>query len=86
MFFLNKNLISIDIGSSCVKLIEVTGGSKKVVKSTGIEVLEQGVVVNGRVEDSTALIAALTRLTKRMKKYPQRVGVVLWLWVVTRFW
>ena len=67
MFFLNKNLISIDIGSSCVKLIEVTGGSKKVVKSTGIEVLEQGVVVNGRVEDSTALIAALTRLTKRMK-------------------
>jgi type IV pilus assembly protein PilM len=67
MLFLNKNLISIDIGTSCVKMIELTGRSTKTVKTSGVEVLEPGIVVNGRIEDQPALVAALNRLAKKLK-------------------
>lgn len=67
MLFLNKNLISIDIGSSCVKMLELTGRGQKTVKSSGIELLEPGVVVNGRIEDPAALTTALSNLAKKLK-------------------
>lgn len=67
MLFLNKNLISIDIGSSCVKMLELSGRGTKTVKTTGIEILEPGVVMNGRIEDPQALTNAISNLAKKLK-------------------
>ena len=67
MLFFNKNLISIDIGSSCVKMVELTGRNTKNLKSSGVEMLEPGIVVNGRIEDPQALTKAISALAKKLK-------------------
>lgn len=67
MLFLNKNLIGIDVGTSCVKLVELNGGKNKLVKIAGLELLPLGCVVNGIVEEPEVLKEAIKRLAKRLK-------------------
>lgn len=55
MLWQNKNLIAIDIGSSCVKLIELAGGRQKSLKAMGIKLIPQGMVRAGAIENPLEL-------------------------------
>ena len=45
-------LIAIDIGSSAIKVVELTGRQHKKLRAIGLETLPRGSVVDGVVQDS----------------------------------
>ena len=63
----SKPLIAMDIGSSSVKLVEVTGRgtSRKLIK-LGLEMVPDGVVINGEIQDPDALVKTIKRLLKNL--------------------
>ncbi len=66
-----KSLVGLDIGSSCVKLIELTpvgktGAEYKLTKA-GMEVLPPEAIVDGAIMDSGALVDAINRLFANLK-------------------
>jgi type IV pilus assembly protein PilM len=72
----NEPRLGIDIGSSCIKLLELSrDGSKLTVERFGTEPLPPGAVVEGNVKDVETVAAALSRLVQRCK--PTTVDAVV---------
>ena len=66
MFF-NKSLVSIDIGSSAIKMLELSGkDDKRILKNFAIEVLPHGTIENGNVTDPVAIKACMKKLVARL--------------------
>ena len=64
LFGKSKNLVGLDIGSSCVKLVELRqakAGSYKLVKA-GVENLSPEAIVDGAIMDSSLVVEAINRL------------------------
>ena len=66
-----KSIVGLDIGSSCVKLIELqavgkTGAEFKLVKA-GMEVLPPEAIVDGAIMDAGAIVDAINRLFANLK-------------------
>ena len=71
IFKKQKSLVGLDIGSSCVKLIELqpvgkAGTEFKVIKA-GMEVLPPEAIVDGAIMDSGAIVDAINRLFATLK-------------------
>lgn len=65
--FLNKSLIAIDVGSSSVKIVELTGTSEKKLRAIGLEKLPVGAVVNGVIQNPEAVEKVTKSLIKKLK-------------------
>ncbi len=70
-FSKQKSLVALDIGSSCVKLIELkpvgkTGTEFKLTKA-GMETLPPEAIVDGAIMDSGAIVDAINRLFATLK-------------------
>jgi type IV pilus assembly protein PilM len=70
-FSKQKSLVGLDIGSSCVKLIELkpvgkSGTEFKLVKA-GMEMLPPEAIVDGAIMDSGAIVDAINRLFANLK-------------------
>jgi type IV pilus assembly protein PilM len=64
----NRSLIAIDIGSSAVKVVELGGSAQqRKLKALGLELLPQGVVVDGAILDVDAVTGALRSLVRRLR-------------------
>lgn len=74
-----RPLIAIDIGSSAVKIVELSGGSQKKLLAMGMEVMPVGAVVDGSVENAEVVGEVVRNLLKRLKISPRgrRVGLSL---------
>ncbi|SME93223.1 type IV pilus assembly protein PilM [Pseudobacteriovorax antillogorgiicola] len=76
----NKPLIALDIGSSSVKLAELSGkGASRKLRTLGLEVIPQGAVMNGEIQDASALLKVVKKLLTSMNIEPKgrRVGLSL---------
>lgn len=63
-----KALLAIDVGSSSVKLSEVSGsGKKKSLKFLGLEMIPEGTVVNGEIIEKNTLKQAIIKLLRDLK-------------------
>jgi type IV pilus assembly protein PilM len=75
MFF-NSSLVAIDIGSSAVKMLELTGNAKRRrLKNFAIEPLPKGAVENGVFVDPVVITDVLKRLVKKMGVKGRRTAV-----------
>jgi type IV pilus assembly protein PilM len=66
MLFENKNLIAIDVGASCVKMLELTGGSSKNLKALGLKMLPEGLIRAGNIENPEELGKIIAGLAKEL--------------------
>ena len=65
MFF-NKSMIAIDIGSSAVKIVEVSHGKAHKLKSMGFELLPLGSVVDGEIKEFDAVRNTIQTLLSKL--------------------
>lgn len=61
-----KPMISIDIGSSSIKIMELTGGHKKKLKNMGLEVVPEGCIVDGEIKNQELTRDIIANLLKRL--------------------
>ena len=59
--------IAVDIGSSAIKIVEISGTNKKKLRSVGIELVPEGTISDGMISDIPAAQQALKRLVKRLR-------------------
>ncbi|NRA43597.1 MAG: type IV pilus assembly protein PilM [Oligoflexales bacterium] len=59
--------IAVDIGSSAIKIVELSGGHQKKLRSVGIELVPEGVINEGFISDIPTAQQALKRLVKRLR-------------------
>ncbi len=75
MFF-NKSLVAIDIGSSAVKMLELTGNDQhRKLKNFALEVLPRGVIDNGVVADESALTQIVKKMVSKLGVKGRRVSI-----------
>ena len=60
-------LVAIDIGSSAIKVVESVGGASKKLGAIGLEMLPNGAVVDGAIQDAEVVQNTLEELLKRLK-------------------
>ena len=60
-------LIAIDIGSSAIKVLELSGGRNRKISSIGFETLEPGVVEDGEIANLERVSEILQELLKKLK-------------------
>ncbi|RYZ58364.1 MAG: type IV pilus assembly protein PilM [Proteobacteria bacterium] len=65
-YFLPSPLLAIDIGSSSIKIMEMTSGKNGKLHTLGLELLPRGVIDNGVIRDVDTLVASLQKLIKRL--------------------
>ncbi len=70
-------MIAIDIGSSAVKVVELTGAKQKKLSAIGLEVLPPGAVVDGQLQSPEVVEQVLSELLKRLKINPRGRRVAL---------
>lgn len=75
----SRSLLALDIGSSSVKLIELSGGQQKKVRAMAYIPLDRGVVENGVIKDPAAAQEVIKAFFKANKilPYGRRVCVTL---------
>jgi type IV pilus assembly protein PilM len=79
MFFSNKSLVAIDIGTSNIKLAEVDFASRgPVLKKFGIVPLTYGTIVNGEIMDIESIAHAIESLTGSTKTKRNKAITGLW--------
>ncbi len=66
MFF-KQPLLAIDIGSSSIKVLEMSRGQSKKLHSLGLEILPKGAIEAGVVRDPEVVSEVLGKLLKRLK-------------------
>ena len=70
-FSKQKSLVGLDIGSSCIKLIELKpvgkAGTEFKVAKAGMEMLPPEAIVDGAIMDSGAIVDAINRLFANLK-------------------
>ena len=76
---LSKSLISLDIGSSSIKVIEVVGSRRKKMSRIGLEILPPNIVQDGVIVDKDALKNKISDLLlkQRISSLGSRVGISL---------
>ena len=67
----SRPLVAIDIGSSSIKVVEISGGHQKKLRKMGLEVLPPGAVVDGMMKEMGIVEEALRALLKRLKIRPR---------------
>lgn len=68
MMLFNNSLIAIDIGSSSIKVVEMSGGKQKKLHNLGIEILPRGAVEAGLIRDPEAVQKCLEKLLSKLGK------------------
>jgi type IV pilus assembly protein PilM len=63
----NRPPIAIDIGSSCIKIVELTGVKQKTLRAVGLETLPKGAVQDGMIVDQQIVEETLKALLKKLK-------------------
>lgn len=63
-------LIAIDIGSSSIKVVELSGSSSRRLRSIGLEMLPVGAVQDGQIQNQDAVTSALKNLLAKLKIRP----------------
>src|SRR4051812_21764950 len=66
-----RPLIAIDIGSTAIKVVEMTGTKQKKLRAIGLEVLPPGVVVDGVIQNQDTVVQVLKELLKKLKISPR---------------
>ena len=75
MFF-NSSLVAIDIGSSAIKMLELTGNAKRRrLKNFAVEALPKGAVEHGLFIDPIAITDVLKKMVKKMGVKGRRTAV-----------
>jgi type IV pilus assembly protein PilM len=75
MFF-NSSLVAIDIGSSAIKMLELTGNAKRRrLKNFAVEPLPKGAIENGLFVDPIAITDVLKKMVKQMGVKGRRTAV-----------
>ncbi|NPA94103.1 MAG: type IV pilus assembly protein PilM [Thermodesulfobacteria bacterium] len=69
-----KPTLGVDIGSHTIKVVEFSGGSKKVVKKVGRALLPQGAIVDGSIKDKEVVQEALHKLISNLQPSLKRVS------------
>lgn len=59
--------VGIDIGSFAVKVIELSGKSKKTLRAIGLELLPEGIVTNGIIQDEDTLKDIIISIFRKLK-------------------
>ena len=67
----NKAMIAIDIGSSAVKIVELSPGKTQKLKSIGFELLPANSVVDGEVKDLDAVRNSIQALLAKLRISPR---------------
>lgn len=76
--FLTPPLLAIDIGSSSVKMLELTGrGASKSLRSYAVEVLPPGLVHDGVIQDVGSVQSCINRLGRSVAGKNRRVALSL---------
>lgn len=68
---LNRPLVAVDIGSSAIKVVEMTNTKSFQLKSMGLEILSPGAVVDGVIQNPDGVEVALKNLLQRLKISPR---------------
>lgn len=63
----NQPLVAIDIGSSAIKVVEISGQKQKKLLRVGLEILPPGVVADGIVQNPDMVVSVLSELLKKLK-------------------
>ena len=72
----NNSLIAVDIGSSAIKMLELSGrGDHRKLKNFAMELLPRGTIENGAIVDVQAVSAALNKLVSRLGAKGRRASV-----------
>jgi len=66
MFF-NRPLVAIDIGASSVKIVEMTGKGDRQLRAIGLELLPEGAVIDGAIQDLEVVESTVKALIKKLK-------------------
>jgi type IV pilus assembly protein PilM len=75
MFF-NSSLVAIDIGSSAIKMLELTGNAKRRrLKNFAVEPLPKGAIEHGLFVDPIAITDVLKKMVKQMGVKGRRTAV-----------
>lgn len=77
MMLFNKSLIAIDIGSSSIKVVEMSGGRNKKLHNLAIEILPRGAVEAGLIRDPEAVQRTLEKVLDKLGRVGknQRVAI-----------
>lgn len=70
MMFFNRPFIAIDIGSSAVKIVELSGKGNKKLRAIGLELLPEGAVIGGVIQDQQVVENTTKALMKKLKIVP----------------
>lgn len=73
----NRSLIAVDIGSSSIKMMELSGGSSRKLKSYGIELLPPGAIDDGVILENSAVKDTVAKLASSMRVKGRRAAVSL---------
>lgn len=73
----NGPLIAIDIGSSAIKVVELTGSKTKKLSAIGLELLPSGAVVDGILQQPEAVEKVIAELLVKLKIKHKRRRVAL---------
>jgi type IV pilus assembly protein PilM len=63
----DRPLIAIDIGSSSIKIVEISGKGDRKLRAIGLEILPTGCVVDGVIQDLATVETAAKNLIKKLK-------------------
>jgi type IV pilus assembly protein PilM len=66
MFF-NRPLIAIDVGSSSVKVVEISGKGDRKLRAIGLELLPEGSVLDGVIQNQSVVESVVKGLIKKLK-------------------
>jgi type IV pilus assembly protein PilM len=71
-----NNLVAVDIGSSAVKMLELsTRGNVKKLKNFAMEALPQSAFENGKISDPDAIVKALKRCVSKLGAKGRRASI-----------
>lgn len=77
MFF-NNNLVAVDIGSSSIKMMELSGSSGSCkIKSFGVQPLPRGAIDDGLIQDASLVTKTLSDLAIKLGVTGKRVSIGL---------
>jgi len=77
MFF-NNSLVAVDIGSSAIKMLELSGNSQRLnLKNFGIEALPRGAIEHGSFVDAAVVTQTLKKLVKKLGVKGRRAAVAV---------
>ena len=66
-----RPLIALDIGSSSIKMLELSGGHRNKLTSIGLDLLPMGAVVDGEIKDESAVVSVCQGLLDKLRIMPK---------------